>query len=121
MDGRLLGNERRGLDSGIKQCRGCRRLFHTGDACLCLSGIGCNGVVDGLEGVIGRVIGDTRGVESVAAGVVDGNVGTALGVEVDGGDVAEPPKGISDGCHENLPEGLLVLKLNLGLRGVDMK
>ena len=76
------------------------------------------------EGVVLRV-GQAGGHGRLVAGggglgVIDRQVGLALGVEVYLRNLAELADGILDGGIENLPDGLLVLKLDLGLRGVDV-
>ena len=52
--------------------------------------------------------------------VENGNLRFGLRVEVDGGNVVEFAHRILDGCHEDLPDGLLVLKLDLALGGMDV-
>ena len=78
------------------------------------------GALSGAEGVVVGVIGNAGSGDVVARGVEDGDVGLALDIEVDGGDVAETAEGVAHGGGEHLPDGLLVLELDLGLRGVDV-
>ena len=52
--------------------------------------------------------------------VIDGNIRTALRVEVNLGDGTELSDGILDGSGENLPDGLFVLELDFCLRRMDV-
>ena len=74
------------------------------------SGLG-EGVVGGVYGYLGR-----GGV--VVASSVDGDVGAVGHVEVNGGGHVAAAKDLAHGCHEDLPDGLLVFELDLGLGGV---
>ena len=81
------------------------------------------------EGRRGRAEGVVMGVDFhggllhsgvVGRGVVDGDVEGALGVEVDAGHGVELAERLADGRGEDLPDGLLVLELDLGLGRVDI-
>ncbi len=76
-------------------------------------------VARGGKGVVLRVILHLRDW-CFAVGIKEWDVGLALGVEVDGRHLVEHPHRVFDGGRENLPDGLLVLKLDLGLGGMDV-
>ena len=86
-----------------------------------LGGLGSLGVMGGgAEGIVVCVVLHLRHVDTVTLRVEDGNVGTAHRVEIDGGDFAETANGVLDGSRKDLPDGLLVLELDFGLRGMDI-
>ncbi len=82
--------------------------------------MGRQGCGTGVEGIILRVVVPVGHLHRVVVGIENGNVGLALGVKLDGRRVVEHPHGILDRCHQDLVDGLLVLKLDLGLGGMDI-
>ena len=53
-------------------------------------------------------------------GIISGNGRSTLGIEIDGRHLAETAQGFLDSRGKDLPDGHLILKLDLGLRGMDV-
>ncbi len=121
---------------------GCGVVLPSPDRCVALQGIVVNALpVDGsrsravvgsrscgggtslFERVERRVDMYLGGLNVRWCGVVGierGDVGTCLGVEVEGRHCAKFAQGFANGSHKDLEDGLVVLKLNLGLCGMDI-